>query len=136
MSKNHLTNRHTGYIMYTLDAFYYMYCNILLMEEETMKNKSVLAQIIMLVLLVFVCISVTVLIALLAGSVQTDLIDFASLNFSNVVPVLIIGLSISGLIILVAVLIASRSISLKVKEFVLKNIDSKKENDNAGGNKK
>ena len=101
-----------------------------------MKNKSVLAQIIMLVLLVFVCISVTVLIALLAGSVQTDLIDFASLNFSNVVPVLIIGLSISGLIILVAVLIASRSISLKVKEFVLKNIDSKKENDNAGGNKK
>lgn len=93
-----------------------------------MKNKSFFSQIMLLIILAVICVILTVGIALFAGSYNTTLFNFENLNFSNMIPVLIIGGFISCVVIGVTVLFVARSVFLKVKDYLSEN--------NNGGDKK
>ncbi len=84
-----------------------------------MKNKSIFSKIILLVILSLVCVLLTFVIALFAGSYETAIIDFRNLNFANMIPVLVIGGIISCMVIGIAVLIISRSVFLKVRDHLV-----------------
>lgn len=94
-----------------------------------MKNKSLFFQIIGLIIIALICILLTVGIAILAGSLNAELFDFSKLNFSNMIPILIIGIFISCFIVGIGVLFVLRTAFLKAKDY-LKNNDNK----NNGGN--
>ncbi len=83
-----------------------------------MKNKSIFPQIILLVVLALVCVLLTFVIALFAGSYDTTIFDFKNLNFANMIPVFIIGGFLSCVVIGVAVLFVSRTAFLKVKDYL------------------
>ena len=93
-----------------------------------MKNKSFFSQIILLVILSVICVVLTVGIALLVGSSNTTLFDFENLNFSNMIPVLMLGGFISCVVVGITVLFVARSIFYKVKNYLLE--------DKNGGDKK
>lgn len=82
-----------------------------------MKNKSLFIQIVSLIILAVICLVLTIGIAVLAGALQKDLFDFRNLNFSNVIPVLIIGGFISCVIVGICVLFVARSAFIKAKDF-------------------
>ncbi|MBR7131916.1 MAG: hypothetical protein IKD04_00125 [Clostridia bacterium] len=91
-----------------------------------MKNRS-FSQIILLVILSVICVILTVGLALFAGSYNANLFDFENLNFANMIPVLIFGGFISCVVVGITVLFVSRSIFLKVKNYL---------SDDNGGDKK
>lgn len=93
-----------------------------------MKNKSFFSQIIFLVILSIICLLVTVGLAFIFGASNTTFFDFKNMNFSNMIPILIIGGFISCVIVGITVLFVARSVFLKIKE----NIN--KTNENGGGN--
>ena len=95
-----------------------------------MKNKSVFSQVILLVILAIICIVLTVGMAFLAGSVDTNLFDFRNLNFGNMIPILIIGGFISCIVIGITVVFVSRSVFFKVKKYL------SEDDENNGGIKK
>lgn len=82
-----------------------------------MKNKSTFSQIILLVVILVICVIVTLGLALLAGSYNETIFDFANLNFANMIPILIIGGFISCVAVGIAVIFMSRSVFLKVKDY-------------------
>lgn len=96
-----------------------------------MKNKSVFSQIMLLIIIALICVILTVVIALFAGSVDTTLFDFENLNFSNMWPVILLGGFISCVVIGIAVLFISRSIFFKAKNYFTKT----NENENGGTEK-
>ena len=96
-----------------------------------MKNKSLFTQTILVIILAVSCLMLTIVIALLAGSLNVELFDFKNLNFSNVIPVLLIGGFISCVVIGICVLFVGRTAFIKVKDYFDEN--NNKEN---GGTKK
>ncbi len=92
-----------------------------------MKNRSFFSQIMLLVILSVICVVLTIGIALFAGSYSATLFDLKNLNFANMLPVLILGGFISCVIIGITVLFISRSIFIKIKNYLY---------DDDGGNKK
>ena len=82
-----------------------------------MKNKSLFSQIILLVVIAFLCITLTVTIALLVGSIETPIFDFNNLNFANMIPVFIIGGLVSCFTVMLTVLFASKTLFYKIKDF-------------------
>ena len=94
-----------------------------------MNKKSLFTKAVLLILLALFCIIMTVVFAWIFGSVDTVIFDFRSLNFANVIPVLIIGAFFTCVIVGLAVLLFSRSAFLKVKDLL-------KENNDDGGNEK
>lgn len=91
-----------------------------------MKTNSLFFQIILLVVLTFVCIITTFTVALLAGSVETSIFDFKSLNISNMIPVFIFGGLITVFTILITLLFTSRTLFNKIRDlFELNNKDEK-----------
>lgn len=84
----------------------------------------------LLIILSLVCVILTVGIALFVGSCNTTLFDFQSLNFANMIPVLILGGFISCVVVGITVLFVARSVFLKVKDYFSET------NENNGGNKK
>ena len=82
-----------------------------------MKNKSLFSQIILLVVIAFLCITLTVTIALLVGSIETTIFDFNNLNFANMIPVFIIGGFVSCFAVMLTVLFASKTLFYKIKDF-------------------
>lgn len=95
-----------------------------------MKNKSLFVQIVLIIILAAICLLLTVSISFLAGSINAELFDFKNLNFSNMIPILLIGGFISCLIIGICILFVARSAFFKAKDY-FKEIN--KEN---GGTKK
>ena len=95
-----------------------------------MKNKSLFVQVIFLIILAIVCILLTVGVAVLVGSINAELFDFSNLNFSNMIPVLIIGIFISCVIVGICVLFVMRTAFFKVRDFL------EEENKNNGGTSK
>ena len=81
-----------------------------------MKNNSLFLQIILLVVLTFVCITTTFTVALLAGSVEISIFDFKSLNISNMIPVFIFGGLITVFTILITLLFTSRTLFYKIRD--------------------
>ena len=89
-----------------------------------MKDKSLFSRFIFLIVLAVICLLLTVAIALLVGSINVELFDFENLNFSNMVPVLLIGGFISCVIIGICFLFVARTAFFKAKDYLDKN-DSK-----------
>lgn len=98
-----------------------------------MKNKSLFTQVISVIILAIICLLLTLGIAFLAGSLNTEMFDFKNLNFSNMIPVLLIGGFISCVIVGICVLFICRTAFVKVKDFFNENNQENKEN---GGTKK
>lgn len=92
-----------------------------------LKKKSFFSQIMLLIILSVICVSLTAGIALFAGSFSTTLFDFKNLNFSNMVPVLILGGFISCVVVGITALFIARSVFLKIKDYL---------SDDNGGDKK
>ncbi len=96
-----------------------------------MKNKSLFVQIVSLIVLAVVCLLLTVAMALLAGSLNADIFDFKNLNFSNMIPIFIIGGFISCVLVGICFLFVARTAFFKAKNYFKEN-ERKKD----GGEKK
>ena len=94
-----------------------------------MKKKSVFSGILLLILIVLICLVMTVAIALLAGATKVDLFDFHNLNFSNMIPVLIVGSILSCFIIGIAFLFLGRTIFFKVKDYFFETDNKDRRNE-------
>ena len=94
-----------------------------------MKNKPVFIQIITLIILAVVCFSFTIAAAVLAGSLNAELFDFENFNFSNMIPVLLIGIFISCVIIGVCSMFVIRSVFCKAKDYLKENQKNNKKGD-------
>ena len=94
-----------------------------------MKKKSVFNGILVLILIVLICLVMTVGIALLAGAAKVELFDFRNLNFSNMIPVLIVGGIISCFVIGIAFLFLGRTIFFKVKDYFFETNNKDRRNE-------
>ena len=83
-----------------------------------MKNKSLFMQVIFIIILAVVCLLLTVSISFLAGSLNEDLFDFQNLNFSNMIPIIIVGGFISCVVIGICILFVARTAFLKAKDYL------------------
>ena len=83
-----------------------------------MKNKSYFSQIMLLVIVSVICVILTICIALIAGSHSSNLFNFENLNFSNMIPILIIGGFLSCIIVGITALFVSRAVFTKVKDYL------------------
>ena len=93
-----------------------------------MSNKSTFKKIIAIVVTALICLTLTTVIALLFGSVDKEIFDFSNLNFSNMIPVIVVGIFISCIIIGILVLFLAKDVFEKIKDVFFKN-------DNGGNNK-
>lgn len=82
-----------------------------------MKDKTVFAKIMTAVIIAVICIILTVTIALLVGTADSNLFDLSNLNWANVIPVLLIGVFISCVIVGVIVLFLAKDIFIKIKDY-------------------
>lgn len=82
-----------------------------------MKNTSLFMQLLLLITLMFICITLTVSVALLAGSIETSIFDFRNLNIANMIPVFIFGGLITLFTAVVVLLFTSRTLFYKIKNF-------------------
>ena len=87
-----------------------------------MKNKSLFIQIISVIILAVICLLLTLGISFLAGSLNVELFDFENLNFSNMIPILLICGFISCVVVGICILFVIRTALVKTKEY-LKNSD-------------
>ena len=92
-----------------------------------MKNKSLFSQIIFVIILAVICLLLTLCISFLAGSLNVELFDFKNLNFSNMIPVLLISGFISCVVVVICVLFIIRTALVKTKEYLKNNNDEKGE---------
>ena len=83
-----------------------------------MKNRSLFIQIISVIIVALVCIVLTVAASLFAGALKVELFDFKNLNFSNMIPVLLIGGFISCAVIGICILFVARTAFLKAKDYL------------------
>lgn len=81
-----------------------------------MKNKSIFAKIMTVIIIALICLVVTIATTLLFGSSNTDFFDFSNLNISNMLPVIIIGGFISCVVIGILVIILAKDIFIKIKD--------------------
>ena len=93
-----------------------------------MKKKSTFAMILAVMIVALVGIVLTVFAAFMAGSVDMQLFDFENLNWANFIPVIIIGIFLTGITVCFVILFASKSIFMKIRDYFL-------EDKNNGGNK-
>ena len=91
-----------------------------------MKNKTLFYRIISLIIVAIVCLLLTITVAVLAGSLNVELFDFSNLNFSNMLPVLIIGAFISCVIVGICFLFVARTAFFKAKSFLEENQNNNK----------
>lgn len=82
-----------------------------------MKNKSLFVQMISIIILAVTCLLLTVGISLLAGSLNVELFDFKNLNFSNMIPILLIGSFISCVVVGICILFVARTAWFKAKDY-------------------
>lgn len=92
-----------------------------------MKNKPIFSQIIAIIIISVICILLTVGIAFLAGSLNAELFDFKNLNFSNMIPILIIGFFISCVVVGICILFTAHAAFIKVKDYFEKTNEEKGE---------
>ena len=93
-----------------------------------MKKKTIFGGILLLIILSLACISITVLLAFFAGSVEADLFNFKNLNWSNMIPIFLVGGMLSCFVVGIAVLFVSRTVFFKVKDYITE-INEKKGNE-------
>ena len=99
-----------------------------------MKNKSLLFQMVAVIIVAVFCILLTLALTVLAGSINAEIFDFANLNFSNMIPVFLVGIFVSCAIIGICVLFVLRTAFNKAKDYLEK--EEEKEKETNGGNDK
>lgn len=99
-----------------------------------MKNKSLLFQLVAVIIVAVLCILSTFALTILAGSINAEIFDFANLNFSNMIPVLLVGIFVSCAIIGICVLFVLRTAFNKAKDYLEKE-EKEKNTENGGDNK-
>lgn len=97
-----------------------------------MKNKSLLFQVATVIIVGVLCVLVTLAFTILAGSINAEIFDFANLNFSNMIPVFLVGIFISCAIVGICVLFVLRTTFNKAKEY----LEKEEEKNKNGGNDK
>lgn len=93
-----------------------------------MSKKPIFTKIMIIIAVALVCLLITLTIAFLLGSINTNIFDFSNLNFSNMIPVIVIGGFISCLVIGILIIILAKDVFIKVKDYLF-------ETKNDGGNK-
>ena len=93
-----------------------------------MSKKPIFTKIMIIIAVALVCLVITLTIAFLLGSINTNIFDFSNLNFSNMLPVIVIGGFISCLVIGILIIILAKDVFIKVKDYLF-------ETKNDGGNK-
>ena len=93
-----------------------------------MSKKPIFAKIIILVAVALICLILTFTLAFLFGSINTDVFDFSNLNFSNMLPIIIIGGFVSCVIVGFLIMFLAKDVFVKVKDFIFEEKD--------GGNEK
>ena len=86
-----------------------------------MKNKSLFSQVMLIIILGVVCLILTLGVSLLVGSIEKDLFDFRSLNFSNMLSTLLICGFISCVILGICILFVLRTVFRKAKDYFNEN---------------
>ena len=94
-----------------------------------MDKKPIFPKIMIVIVVALVCLILTLLTAFLFGSIDTDIFDFSDLNFSNMLPVVIIGGFISCVIVGILIIILAKDVFLKVRDYFFKSKED-------GGNEK
>lgn len=79
-----------------------------------LKNKSFFSQLIILVVVSFLCILVTLGTAFLLGSYGEEIFNFENLNISNMIPVFIFGGLFSCVIVGITALFVLRNVFVKL----------------------
>ena len=93
-----------------------------------MNKNPIFTKVLITIFVAIACLVVTLLVAFMFGSVNADLFDFSNLNFSNVLPVIIVGGFISCIIVGILVIFLAKDIFIKLKNYV--------ETEKNGGKKK
>lgn len=93
-----------------------------------MKNKTIFAKIMTVITIALICVVLTIVLAFLLGTSNTEFFDFSKLNISNMIPVFIIGGFISCIVIGMSVIVLAKDVFIKIKDDFFKK-------DN-GGNEK
>lgn len=91
-----------------------------------MNNKPIFPKIVFIIILALICVAVTVVMTLFAGSFTKNVFSFSDLNLSNAIPVLIICIFISCAVVGIAVLCLSKDVLIKLKDYYLNNKGDKK----------
>ena len=91
-----------------------------------MKDKSLFAQILLLVVLTFLCVTLTFTIALFAGSIEVSIFNFENLNIANMIPIFILGGLITCFTIIITLLFTSRTLFHKIKKLFEDDINKDK----------
>lgn len=86
-----------------------------------MKEKSTFTMILTVVIVALVGIVLTVLVALMAGSMDVQLFDFENINLANVIPVIIIGGFLTAITVGFVILFASKSVFMKIRDYFLED---------------
>ena len=81
-----------------------------------------------IIVVALICFVLTILTAFLFGSINTNVFDFSNLNFSNMLPIIIIGGFVSCVAVGILVIILAKDVFIKVKDYLF-------ETKNDGGNK-
>ena len=83
---------------------------------KEMKNKSLFFQILFLIIVIFLCVALTITVALLAGSTEAEFFDFKKLNIGNMIPVFIFGGLFTCFAVVISLLFTTRTLFYKLKE--------------------
>ena len=86
-----------------------------------MKKKSSFSQIIAIVIIGLAGLILTIIAAFWAGSSDGILFDLTTINWANFIPVLLIGTFITCVVVGIVVLIASKNIFLKIRDYFLED---------------
>lgn len=101
-----------------------------------MKNKSMLSRTVTVIIVGIICFLITIALTILAGFINAEIFDFTDLNFSNMIPVFLIGFFISCAVIGICVLFVLNSAFYKAKEYLEKEDSKKEDNIKKGENEK
>ncbi len=93
-----------------------------------MSKKPIFTKVMIIIVIAIICLVITLSMAFLLGSINTDVFDFSNLNFSNMIPVIIIGGLISCIVIGILVIMLAKDVFVKVKDYLFETKDD-------GGNK-
>ena len=83
-----------------------------------MNNKPIFTKIMIVIVIAIICLVMTLSLAFLLGSVNANIFDFSDLNFSNMLPVILIGGFISCIIVGILVIVLAKDIFVKAKDYL------------------
>lgn len=82
-----------------------------------MSKKPIFAKIIIILAVALICLVLTLSLAFLFGSINTEVFDFSNLNLSNMLPVITIGGFISCVIVGFLIIFLAKDVFVKVKDY-------------------